>query len=1029
MGSVKLLMKERKVPNKGYNYEFRLLLEGVQCPFYNAVIQCTPNGVEANINVHAVREAIELKPKTAVQIFYRDFVDTRNWRLCFDGFFSSFARGDEAAAGRSVGLVCRDFRMDIRKSPAALAWIGESDLTVQNYYTRAGLLQKWIVHGKTKPNASGQSGEKGTAIELYGNDGLTDFAVTLMLIAGTASGSRNGVEENVGGAAIGNKTTDQEYYDKFGKKKPKAKISQTPSGTTQTTTATSNGDNVKSTNVDNAGVSSNSSWNDFRNGNAAGAQSNTQNQQSANNVKSASQDQKQNQPSSVKFEVSNSYNQLDDIADKGEASMMGINGGFFLDAIIRGLWTEAIGGAAVGEFFHKRVRADKRIITVKNRSGYNMFRRNNFGIEVGSYMMGESRFTSIEAAIMRVAGMFLVRPYSCSTPSFIDVNAYDESVGAAHHIVDQKVWNYLIETNQEEFGQKYILNETMLLPPLEFTAPPTCNLIFPPMYHRINYQYDYDVDITRGYFDEVDSWSVPGAQDLGKLIIQVPNALFNMLKTEGKEIDQYGRRKTPLTLEERYKGVNVLYSNVEWNLAGDDACGRFLSRNFKDSVIKKIRAEIDKLKKDINDIQETIGISVDKAIEGIPESQKPEIKKQLQKELDKIYDPKSDSLKRLAASTESAMQRHALIKFLNSKYQGRVVAVDMTFNPYIMCGFPGAIISDADAYGDRASKTILGMVQQSKHFIAITSNGGEASTSVVLNNTRMVDEPTDMDPYGMPLYMKATDPTASKINPLTLQFDNKDYEIPQPMATVEKDFDSVWYDLHDRIKTSTYIYAKDFLTLTARQQAKGQRNTSYLDIQYEPNKVSNFYRDVFGQRNHFMVGTTEVDGETVYYMYDTIHEAIENLKNRPELLHDFEACMRYVHRDVCTADQFYHGIMGATSYDRVLDDDENEVWEYVNHEWPFEGDRLDDEYFGISDELWNSGKLYIEGLKSSFDLAAPGASMDSNNSYKGMMQGPGELSSILEHIPVTAMIKERKDAVKKYIVSAKEFAQTASIRE
>lgn len=39
------------------------------------------------------------------------------------------------------------------------------------------------------------------------------------------------------------------------------------------------------------------------------------------------------------------------------------------------------------------------------------------------------------------------------------------------------------------------------------------------------------------------------------------------------------------------------------------------------------------------------------------------------------------------------------------------------------------------------------------------------------------------------------------------------------------------------------------------------------------------------------------------------------------------------------------------------------------------------------------------------------------------MAGPGEFSSILETVPVTAFISERKTAVKQYLVTANQMAQ------
>ena len=108
------------MPKKAYNYNFKMFMEGVQVPFKSIQIMCTPNGVEANINLLSNRQVFDLKPKTAVQVFYRDWVPINGkhgWRLLFDGFLSSYVKNDQSTQGRGLSIVCRDFRMDIRKAP------------------------------------------------------------------------------------------------------------------------------------------------------------------------------------------------------------------------------------------------------------------------------------------------------------------------------------------------------------------------------------------------------------------------------------------------------------------------------------------------------------------------------------------------------------------------------------------------------------------------------------------------------------------------------------------------------------------------------------------------------------------------------------------------------------------------------------------------------------------------------------------------------------------------------------------------
>lgn len=930
------------MPNKGYNYKFKMYMEGVEAPFYSAVIICTPNGVEANINIPATKEAMDLAPKTAVQLFYRDFHNgMRNWRLCFDGFFSAYSRADQAAAGRAVGIVCKDFRMDIRKAPAALAYIPEGNLTAQNFYHQSGLFHTFVVHGQTPPNGSGQNAQKGDAIRTYSSD-LVRLQDILMYIAGTAN-NKALKEKKI-------RSTNKPKTDAAGA--PLVPVLPAPTTTAGAPAAV----DVKK----------------------------TQDQTTA-----------QKGPASNQARQENAFSSYDDI----QGTMSGVDGAFFLDAVVRGLWTEAVGGTVMGTFMNKRIRADKRIVIARNHVGYNMFRRNAFGIQTGSYMMGSSMFTSLEAAIMRVAAMFLTRVYSCSTPSLIDVSDYYN--GPGQYIMDESVWKFLIRDNAKEFGQPYLLNETMLLPPFEFTAPPTCNLIFPPMYNNINFQKDHDIDITRGYFKQVDCFSTPGSEtDIGTLTIQVPNALANLVTLEGSSKDQWGRRKPPLTLEERYKGVNMINGSVEYNLAGDDATNRFVNSVFAANVKEKVKRQIEKLENDISKLKK----------QKKPEN--AELQKQYEENLKQIKKNTDTKSKEFQKSTEYAMKRHAIIKFMNQKYSGRAVSIESAFNPYIMCGFPGAVIADDSAYGNRAAQTMIGMVQQVKHFIAIANNSGEASTSVVMNCVRAIDEPTDVDDIGMPKYMQKTDPVWSEIDINTFKHMNpKSYTddvfcVPPSKATLkDSGLDNRYYDLDPETEVSEYKYAKDFVSLNAEQLSRGAKNTSYLDVLYDPQHISQFYKNVFGQRRdqHYMIGHTTVNGKEVYYTYDTIHEALDELKNAPELMHDYEACMRYVHREVCTGEEYFHAILGLSSKQEQA---------YVNRKAPFTQPHvIDGEYYGVSTEVWDWDGDDIKGLKSSqlSDFVDVGA--------HGLMTAPGQFSSITEHMPLTPFITERRKKVEAYLGS------------
>jgi len=888
---------------QGYNYEFRMFLEGVLTPFKSANIMNTPNGVEANINVYSCKQALNIKPKTAVQIFYRDWVYDQSkpaWRIMFDGFFSSFYKQDSAPDIRSVSLICRDFRMDIRKNPAALSFQSKNDLAPQVRYNAAGIFKTFVVKGVTKKTS------KGKRIHTYGNSGLDDISETLAYIAGTAYGK--------------------------GAKKLK-------NGTYQ-------------------------AQSDFG--------------------------------TCIK-------------AIKGDIG----DGGLFLDSLIRGIWLEAVGGTSINAFMNKRIRVDKRFFIPTNAAGYNFWRRKNAGLQIGSYMMGNAQFTSVEATIMRLAGLFSVRAYSCNTPSLIPIGVDSP---ASDYAISDGVRKFLVERADSEFGAKFILNETMLLPPLEFTAPPNCNLILPPMCNKITWNYDMDADVTRGYFQTLNVFPTKkSTNQLASKSIQVPNALFNIAKEEGNSKDIYGRSKPPLTLEERYKGVSVFYNRVEWLLAAKDAASSAINKTFN----KKARA---RLESEISDLQESIdkaaGLEVESMSSELTPQQIVEIKAAIKRKIKAKAKTTYNKGQAVAGKTDDAIKRHALLKYLNVKYAGRVVTAEMAFNPYLMCGFPGAVVTDDKLYGDESIKTIIGMVQQVKHQLYITPETADAFTVVVLNNARFEDEPTDMDEFGNLLWSKETDSSSALIDPKTLEYKDSTYHVQDPKALValnkenkadlkKKQFNP--YDLRERQLRPDYIYAKDLLTLTAEAIANGERNQIYVDEIYEPNKIAKFYRDALQHNSEsFMIGNTVVNNNNEKFMYDTVHEGLVKMReNYPELMNDYISCIKYVSRNVCSADAFYQGILGL-SVKNVRTIAGNTAVLYENIQKGFDDTRIDDEYFGVTTNLWDSGK--IDNLIKYF-------------SSTGAMTEPGQCSSIRESIPVTAFIEERKNVVKTYVAEVTKTAR------
>ena len=886
------------VAGKAYNYDFKLLLEGMEVPFKSANIVCTPNGVEFNINVQVNEELFNLKPKTAAQIFFKEwYFPEHAWRMLADGFFSGFVTSEDSTGGRAIGITCRDFRMDIRKSPAAIAWAGnrETPGVAQSQFSINGVYQniaskKLVTNKKTGEDEAVNI--KGRPTRMYDQTGLMDLAVAIERIVGTAYGTSS----NSGRYSAFNFSTS-EIEDKYGNKKA--------------------------------------------------------------------------------------------------------NGGLFLDAFIRGIWMEAVGGTRVNSFMNKRIRADKRFLVPRNYASFNFWKKNNFGLEVGSAIMGNSRFSSLEAAMMNVAGMFSTRVYSCCTPSLISLEK--ENNPGLEYVMDDTVRRFMEATNKLEsfsarYGPMYILNESMLLPPLEFSAPPNCNLFFPPMYDSINWQRDDDSDITRAYYGVIHSLNTTGGTDFGQVKFQIPNDMFGVTaeKVKGTE------KRLPLTLEERYKGVNVYHGSVEYNLASADAAKSLAlaaidTPNGKEAYVE-MKAEVDDAKKSSETptpTGQTEGFQAEIETRGKVQDAEKAAKKKEAERKSKIF---GDAI-------ATAYKRHAMIKYINMKYSGRVVTISMSLNPFVMCGFPGAIISALEEMGTNVTKTIIGMVQQVTHTIQITPQGAEASTNVIMNNCRFEDEATDLDASGMPLYMDKTDRAAAAVNPSTLEFvqdeneilkkrTNKDgspknpYRVPNAVSPVAVDEDSDKYDLKE-VEIGPSQYAKDFLSTSNDDLAAGKEERTYVDTSYEPNRVFKFYTQVFKHTYpHFMLGTHESN----YFAYNTMHEAFVDLrKRRPELLRDYAACMQFVSRDICSADGFYHGILGLSSFE--------EGNGYVHRVKDFIDDKIESVYWGISTEDYNNG--VTKGLN---------------------MTGPGQFSSIREHSPITALIEERRLAVEDYKQAAIETA-------
>lgn len=960
--------------SRGFNLSFKMFMEGVVVPFKSANIICTPNGVEASISIYANKFVYDLKPKTAVQIFYKDWTGggKQGWRLMFDGFYSAITKEDGATDGRQVAITCRDFRADLRKAPAYLSYAGDESLGTINMYAMQGLYDPAIVKGS-----------KLGSIKTVGNreydQTLAPLSDIMRYIAGTAYNTGHNPVDN----------------------KPKV-VSTNKKKTTATTTSSAPVGYVGASAVINDIVGSNYS-----------------------------------EPPEIKDpgKVKSTYEGMSDSFQNDEEGKAKC--GLFLDAFIRGLWTEAAGGTAIGVFTNRRTRMDKRFFIPSNRAGYNFWNRQAAGLELGSYMMSDSRFSSLEAAIMRCAGLFGTHVYSCNTPGLIPVsekkaahNPYSSDTYAADvfskkptinkivdFIVDSSVRKNLIDNPNHEFGGKYILNESMLLPPFEFTAPPNCNIFLPPFCNRTVWQFDTDAAPTRGYYSITDSLSGYGGDQLAQLGVQVPNTLFDRSQERGslykgasvKDSTVLKRYKPPITLEERYKGITLTYGSVNQDIAMDEVVAEKRTNAGLDA-----KAEANRIKTGANSVTKKSkvgGFDSISSFSPISEAAKKSMVDATIKTLKAASD--KDNRNGYAVNpTTNALRRHAVIKFLNEKYSGGMVTVDMMFNPYPMCGFPGMYVDDETAGGGQTAKTIVGMVQQVKHVIAISNSGAEASTTVLMTGVRFVEEPTDTDKDGNALYMGKTDRFAATIDINSLEYRDITYRVPEPTPITVRTLSSKAYDMA-QINESKDVFAKDFLSVTRLAANAGRSNIYYLDREYDPQHIPLFYKKVLlHTENSFMIGKNVIDkskgvGGDSYFVYDTMHEAVVDLRvARQELLYDYDSAMKFVSRNVCSADAFYQGILGL-SLMKIGSD--KKVWYDCNTE-EFDDSRIMDEYFGVTTKVFNEAGF--DKNSAIYDM------VDS-----GLLNSDGEFSSILETTPLTAFIKERKAAVKNYIAEANKVGQ------
>lgn len=1085
--------------NHGYNYEFKCLMEGIEVKFISATIVCNPNGSEATVNIHSTKEAFDLKPKTAIQIFYREWWVTeekKTWRLLFDGFMSRFDKRDSVQEGAGIAVTCRDFRMDIRKTPCAVVFGGQTGTEMLG--TRATYNGGGIYGNIRIPGTMGASGD----VRVFDYTGLADIFYVLSLVAGTAQNLKaitkavndkepmKAIDDPATARAKAEKASDansvepsdpDETMDLHAAEPEKA--SQL-AGTSTKATNTKGKKGIPTTPVsDKAKASASAAWKLSYDAAIAGGatkdQASTIAQKASNDaVKSAQAAEKataSSKPKSskpTKAETKANYSALFDAETSGAEGTKSKEWHWFLDALIKGIWLEAAGGTYMGQFLNRRIRADKRLAAMKNEAGYQMFMQQaNMQGWGANYAMGNARFTSIEAMIMRIAGLFMDRPAAICNPPLLDLNDEEQR----QYFVSQRVYDNYVTS--PIYGQPYMAPFTILTPPLEFTAPPNCNVFLPAVYDNVSWQHDDDAEITRGYFSIISSFPSNESSDCFSYSVQVPNTLlnyggallnygrFNSLTVSetitvkdksGKSTTRkmteeeravaaynaYCEASPSISLDERYKGVNIMTGSVSDMMARKDLARHIHKAIFnakKAAEVEQVIGEIEMVKAESGDVAKQKGDILEKLKAEMTGNANIAMIKDLKAKYDEISKraisitqqiTNAQNAIKLKANVTRVMERHATVKFINQKFAGRVAQVSMQLNPFPICGFPGVVVADYRApsgeqgFGFQTRKSMVGTVQQLQHTIHAS---GAAQTAVVMNNARYIDEPTSMSIDGLPTFMKATDPDRAEFNISAMKYtafeddeyfvgdDKPKYDyLRQTKINAEYGVD---IKLPEKKDKSEHIYAKDFTTVSQEGMMNGQSNLCYIDQEYAPNLISRFYVKCLKQdpRNSLMIAAGE--GQK-YYMLDSIHEAVSRLESRADLMYDYQAAFEFMRRDVVSYAGLYCGIMDLALVNRST----GEVFRPVTRE--------DMEIFSTFDaahpyELASMTKAeYDEYYKAATTTGGADVNVFAAQFGSHVPADPRYYwSSIIDHTPKTAFIIERRREVLKYKQSIEPFAR------
>lgn len=964
--------------NNGYHIDFKMMMEGIEVPFRSAVISNTPNGIEMNIDVHSNSIVFELKPKTSIQIFYKDWIGSeseKKWRLMCDAYFSAYGKNDTSMQGgnRSLTLMCRDFRMDIRKTPSTLIYAPD-DMDL------GGTQRKFAsVNGLSFTKANNAD----IATYSFGAaDSLKNFPEIIKIITQVATGNAVNLAT---GAANG-----RYILEAFSRGVWMSSVSLAPYSASIASRTRVEKKLVIPKNDAGFSFLSEQYMGQLIKGIVYGNSMFSSVEAVMMRVAAIFQafPYSCSTPNIINI---NKDDESDLFISKEVKEKINTNPGFGYRALLNSCmilpplnFTAPPNCNIVFPSMSTSISWIRDIDADPTRGHFDVSR-------VFDDMTDESarRAWAISREIPAANIDFYknsIAAYNAGVKDEYKIPSPEErdALDSATYKTIKENSNKAAKENAE--GRQEAVNRRLGIKTEEKEKKSTAKAT----------KVTKTAKATPAAASTTGNTQPPatGSAQSDKKVEAVKEKPKE--KPKGVAGNIFGV-KAFLSMEERYSGVNVMYGSLEMYSMGHGQSA-FIKDKFIDGT-----TGADNLAKILTNEKVNAKLSAATANSAISEAEAQDIISTYNKEV-------QDNNKNPTISDMA--YRHALIKYMNGRTSSRSVSVQMDFNPYIVSGFPAIVLVPKIIEGDAASssmKHLYGIVQSVRHTIAAS---GEATTSVSMTAVRFLDEPSKINENGDYMYCEATDPKEAEVDPGTLRYKNQNYSVANKKQkalyeiTEPKDSKSVFaYDIKNN-EFETEYFAADLLMNDGDSKA----NYSYMDVDYTPFRIGKFYEGMFGQKakTHFMVG----ERDDILFMYDTVHEAAaKNLISNTQLMNDYESAIRYVRRGVVDEFNFYVKIMGAsyridtTEYGTRYTNIAHHVNSAIDN-----GVRGFDRWFGYPDK----GYGYPEVDKIPIDP------WTKDDKY------PGDLSSIVENSPITPFIQEKREVVLRYKEETMKNAYTAA---